>query len=177
MYNNLLLKTSKPTIKLLIADDYELVRIGLRTIFHRDSDFVLLHDAINGDDAIELALFQKPDVVLMDIKMPFYSGLEAAEIINNTNPDIKIILISSYEDEEINFEKLPPNIKGYILKDIVSKELIEVVKLVNSGSYVFSKEILANYLEFKKNITDNNINYIVLKHNPFKQKGLKIKAL
>ena len=167
MYNNFNTKSSYPTIKLLLADDYELVRIGLRTIFEKHTDFVLLQDAINGDDAVELAQFHKPDVVLMDVKMPYYTGIEVAAILNIKYPEIKIILISAYEEEGIRIGNLPENIKGFLLKDMISKDLVYAVRKVNDGFYVFSREILANYLEYSKEIDDSNINYIVFEENPF----------
>ncbi len=164
------MNSSYQTIKLLLADDFELVRIGLRTIFDKHNDFVLLQDAINGDDAIELALFHRPDVVLMDVKMPYYTGIQAAAIINIKYPEIKIILFSAYEEEGLRVGDLPDNVKGFLLKDMISKDLVDAVRKVNDGCYVFSREILANYLKFNVKIDDNNSNYIVFEESPFKKK-------
>lgn len=167
MYNNLKRNSSYSSVKLLLADDFELVRIGLRSIFNKYKDFVLIQDAINGDDAVELALYHKPDVVLMDVKMPHYTGIEAAGIINLKYPEIKIILISAFEDEGIKINNLPENVKGFLLKNINSDNLVDAVRQVNDGYYVYSTEIIANYLELNDELYDHNTNYIVLNENPF----------
>jgi DNA-binding NarL/FixJ family response regulator len=166
MYNNFNLKSSYDTIKLLLADDHELVRIGLRAIFQNHGDIELLQDAINGDDAVEFAFHFKPDVVLMDLNMPYYSGIEAATQINMKFPEIKIILIIDYVDAKIKITDLPENIKGIIIKDIQATELVNAVRKVKEGFFVFNHYILANYFNVKHYWDDNDVNNIVLEKNP-----------
>jgi DNA-binding NarL/FixJ family response regulator len=78
-------------------------------------------------------------------------------------------LISAYEEEGIIIGNLPENIKGFLLKDMISKDLVDAVRKVDDGFYVFSREILANYLEYFKEIDDSNTNYIVFEENPFSE--------
>lgn len=145
-----------PKIKILIADDHVLVREGIRALLGFHSDVEVIGEASDGKEAIALAGKLKPDIVLMDISMPGLGGLEATVEIKKTQPEIKILVLSQYDDKEYVSRFLKAGVSGYILKKAVGEELITAIRAVARGdSYLYpsiASSVIDGYLV--KNISD-----------------------
>ncbi|HNR04437.1 MAG TPA: response regulator transcription factor [Bacillota bacterium] len=123
-------------IRVIIADDHSIFAESLQLMLQQDNDIAVEGIALNGKDAVTLCMDLLPDLVLLDIKMPGYNGIEAAKIIKNTFPDIKIAILTTFEDFENITQAFINGINGYILKDITSKELVLAVKCIICGFQV-----------------------------------------
>ena len=122
-----------PPIRILIVDDHTLVRDGLTTILSRQPDFEVVGEASNGLGAVEKSRSLDPDVILMDLRMPEMSGVEAMKIIGAESPDIKIIVLTTFDTDEYIFDAVQAGAKGYLLKDTSRDELFSAVRAVCRG--------------------------------------------
>jgi DNA-binding NarL/FixJ family response regulator len=129
------------TLRILIADDHPLVRTGLSTILAGVPEFDVVGQAATGQEAIDLAASLQPDVVVMDLQMPDVSGVAATREILTANPDIRILVVTLFADEDSVFLALRAGARGYVLKDADESELIEAVRTVARGSGVFSATV------------------------------------
>lgn len=120
-------------IKIVIADDHEVLVLGLKALFQRIERFEVVGEAYTGEEAVKQSLLLKPDTVIMDIRMPGMSGIEACREIKQDNPEINVIMLTSYADEEAIFASLMAGASGYILKEIGTKSLIDAVEAVSDG--------------------------------------------
>ncbi|WP_010250922.1 response regulator [Acetivibrio cellulolyticus] len=127
-------------IKVIIADDQEIIREGIKYLIEQDPEIEVLGVAGNGSEALELCETIKPDVVLMDIVMPEVSGVESTLLIKEKYPDIKVIILTTFNHDENISKALENGADGYILKDIKPKELILAVKSAASGLRVLHKD-------------------------------------
>ena len=124
-------------IKVLICDDQEIVCEGLRRILESDDEISFLVAAHNGIEALEQIEKAKPDLVLMDLKMPEMNGVIATRKIREKYPDIRILILTTFDDDEWLFDAIRSGASGYLLKDRPRRELISAIKgTVSGGSYV-----------------------------------------
>ncbi|BBE31567.1 DNA-binding response regulator [Tepiditoga spiralis] len=128
-------------IKVMIVDDQTLVREGISMLLSLCHDIELVAEASNGEEALNLIEEKKPDVILMDIKMPIMNGVKATKIIKVKYPNIKILILTTFKDDEFIFEALKNGADGYILKDVKSDKIIESIKTVYSGNLLLHSEI------------------------------------
>jgi len=129
-------------IRVLIADDHEISRIGVRRLLSIAPDIEIVAEASNGNQAVELARSMKPNVVLLDVMMPNVSGIEAAQRLKTEMPDTMVIMLSSSEDEKSIERALFAGADGYLSKEVGSKELVDAIRNVMVGDRVFSRSIL-----------------------------------
>lgn len=129
-------------MKVIVIDDDKLVEMSLTTILQSDSEIEVAGSGHDGTEAVELYKKEHPDIVLMDIQMKEMSGLEAAEQILALNKDAKILLLTTFSDEEYIVKALGLGVKGYILKQDF-KAIIPAIKAVNGGQSVFGGEIVS----------------------------------
>lgn len=141
------------TIRILIVDDHEVVRIGLRSLLERIGQFEVVGEAASAQEAIELARSRKPDVVVMDIRMPDGSGIEACRAIRSENEAIKVIMLTSYTDDEAIFASVMAGASGYVLKQIGSHELVEAIRTVAAGGSLLDPSITGKVLERMRGMT------------------------
>ena len=120
-------------LKILLVDDHEVVRLGLKSLISRYPQFEVVAEAENASEAIKKASLHKPDVVVMDIRLPGKSGIEATREILRLNPDTKVIMLTSYAEEELLFEAITAGASGYVLKQIGSGELIHALEAIGKG--------------------------------------------
>ncbi len=121
------------TLRILIVDDHEVVRLGLRTLLDRHPGFAVVDEASTAREALQKALFHKPDVVVMDIRLPGRSGIEACQDIVQQLPGVKVIMLTSYAEDELLFNAITAGACGYVLKQIGSDELIRAIETVGRG--------------------------------------------
>jgi DNA-binding NarL/FixJ family response regulator len=140
--------------RILVADDHALVREGIIALLKRYDDIEVLAEAADGKETIEKAIKLRPDIVLMDIAMPGLGGLEATMEIKKANPDIKILVLSQYDDKEYISRLLKAKVSGYILKHAVGTDLISAIRAVARGEfYLYSSiasSLVDNYLSKKE---------------------------
>ena len=120
-------------LKILLVDDHELVRLGLKSLLARHPEFEVVAEAGTADEAVALTERYKPDVVVMDIRLPGKSGIEATREIVDKGLESKIIMLTSYADDELLFDAIAAGASGYVLKQIDSGELISALERIGSG--------------------------------------------
>jgi two-component system, NarL family, response regulator NreC len=128
-------------IRILLADDHNVMRRGLRLLLENQRSFEVVAEASDGRQAVELAETLKPDVVVMDIAMPNLSGIEAAKRISAALPNTPIVILSMHSDESYVLRALKAGAKGYLLKDSAEGDLIQAIRSVHEGKAFFSPEI------------------------------------
>ncbi len=143
--------TSKPTKrKVIIVDDHTLFRNGLRILLNTLEDYQVVAEAANGKQFIELLEKDMPDLVLLDINMPVMDGIEAATIAQKLYPDIKIITLSMYGEEDYYYKMVNAGVKGFVLKNSDIKEVKTALDVVYEGGSFFSSELLQNLVNSLK---------------------------
>jgi DNA-binding NarL/FixJ family response regulator len=125
-------------LRILIADDHTLVRQGLRKILEEQPGWEVVAETGDGRDAVRLALELKPDIVLMDIAMPHLNGVEAVQQIQRRAPEIRVLVLSMYDDEGYVTRAVRAGASGYLLKDSADSDLIHAVTAVAQGKSFFS---------------------------------------
>lgn len=120
-------------IRVLLVDDQSIVREGLRSLLQTKPDLEIVGEAENGKVAVERSLQLQPDVVLMDIRMPVMDGVAATRILTQQAPQIKILVLTTFDDDEYVTHAMSYGAKGYLLKDIPSEELAQAIRAVNKG--------------------------------------------
>jgi DNA-binding NarL/FixJ family response regulator len=125
------------TVRVLIADDHPLFREGMRGRLDRVADIAVVGEAASGDEAVELAHKLEPHIILMDIKMPGLNGIEATREIQRANPQIGILVLTMFEDDDSVFAAMRAGAKGYLLKDSGGEGVVHAIRAVASGEAVF----------------------------------------
>jgi len=134
------------TIKLLIADDHAVVREGTRQILEREADIDVVAEAADGEEAVRMADKSSPDVIIMDIAMPKMDGIEATKQIKSLHPNIAILILTAYDDDQFVFNLIEAGAAGYLLKSVRGHELVEAVRAVNAGESVLHPAIARKVL-------------------------------
>ena len=119
--------------RILLVDDHEVVRLGLRALLERHKQFEVIAEASTAREAIEKVKQYAPDVVVMDIRLPGGSGIEACEEISTNYPDSKVIMLTSYAEDEMLFSAIRAGAAGYVLKQIGGEDLIKAIEAVGRG--------------------------------------------
>ncbi len=130
-------------IRILIADDQSLFREGLHTLLSVQPEFEVVGEAGNGEEVLRLAAEHLPDVVLMDLRMPGIDGVSATRTLHEKFPDIKVIVLTTFDDDEDVFEGLRAGAVGYLLKDVSSGKLFEAIRAAAKGEYFLLPSITA----------------------------------
>lgn len=139
------------TVGILIVDDQALFREGLRTLLTVQPDFEVLGEAGNGEEALRLAVRSQPNVVLMDLRMPVMDGVTATQRLRETLPQCKVIVLTTFDDDETVFDGLRAGAVGYLLKDVSSEKLFEAIRAADRGEYFMLPSITAKVMaEFSR---------------------------
>ncbi|MFI6982494.1 response regulator [Embleya sp. NPDC050154] len=137
------------SIRLLIVDDQELIRTGLRLFLQTQDDLVVVGEAEDGDEAIELAGALRPDVVLMDIRMPRMDGVEATARLHaaGISPPPRVLILTTFDLDEYVFGALRAGAAGFLLKDASRARLVEAIRVVHDGEALLSPSITRRLIE------------------------------
>lgn len=130
-------------INVLLADDQTILRNGLRSLIEMQSDLTVVAEAGNGREAVELCCLYKPDVVLMDIRMPDLNGVEATKQIKQLLPLTVVIMLTTFDDDEYIIKAMTYGASGYLLKDIDSEKLMQAIRDGMSGNIILPGRIAA----------------------------------
>jgi DNA-binding NarL/FixJ family response regulator len=143
----------------MITDDQRLMREGLKTILDLEDDLTVVQLCENGKDTLEKLPSVRPDVILMDIRMPIMDGVECTRIIKQQYPEVKILILTTFDDDEFIIDALKNGAVGYILKDLSSEKLVSSIRDAYKGNSIMQPEIAAkvishisesiNYSDFK----------------------------
>ena len=136
------------TVRVLIAEDHPLFREGMRGRLDRVADVAVVGEAASGDEAVELAHKLEPDVILMDIKMPGLNGIEATREIQQANPQIGVLVLTMFEDDDSVFAAMRAGAKGYLLKDSGGEGVVHAIRAVASGEAVFGPGVAERIMGF-----------------------------
>ncbi len=135
-------------IRVLIADDHPLVRSGMRALLMAAEGLEVVGEAATGEEAVALATTVQPDVVVMDLRMPGINGIEATRRILQTNPQIRILVVTLFEDDDSVFAALRAGARGYVLKEANEEEVLRAIRAVSSGDAIFSATIAQRLIDF-----------------------------
>jgi len=127
--------------RVLLADDHQLMRSGIRLMLEREGDLSVVGEASDGREAVALVKSLKPDVVVMDIGMSNLNGIEAAQQMTGENPEIAVVMLSMHSDESYVLRALKAGARGYLLKDSAEADLIKAVHVVAGGKSFFSPAV------------------------------------
>jgi DNA-binding NarL/FixJ family response regulator len=129
-------------IRVLIVDDQALFREGLHTLLSVQTDLQVVGEARNGEEALRLAAAHEPDIILMDLHMPILDGVAATRRLQSSQPAIKVIVLTTFDDDEDVFEGLRAGAVGYLLKDVPSEKLVEAIRGVARGESFLEPSIV-----------------------------------
>ena len=132
------------TITVLLADDHSLVRLGLSALLAKQDDMKLVGEAVNGEEAIQLAARLDPDVIIMDLMMPGVDGVTATRRIRERNPDTKVLILTSFGTSSDVAHAIEAGARGAILKDAPNASLLAAIRTVAAGGESFADDIVRN---------------------------------
>lgn len=144
-----------PVYKIILADDHTLFRTGLKNLLTLEPGFEVVGEAADGRELLAMLENTFPDVILLDISMPGMNGIEAAQEIMNRWPEMKIVTLSMYGEEEYYFKMVSLGVKAFLLKNSDIGEVQEAIRTVVDGGTYFSQELLFNLVSNLKSSTEN----------------------
>jgi two-component system NarL family response regulator len=134
---------TRSPIRILLADDHLMIRLGLAGLIGKEPDLRVVAEASTGVEAVKQCEVHRPDVVLMDIRMPELNGIEAAALIVKQRPEIKVVMLTTYEGDEDVFQALKAGAKAYFPKTVAGAELVQAIRAVHAGQYCLPPDIAA----------------------------------
>lgn len=137
-------------LRILLVDDHHVVRLGLRSLLNDEPDLDVIAEADSANTAIQLARQLQPDVILMDIRLPDKSGIEACREIKRTHPHIHILMLTSYADDDMVTEAIAAGATGYVLKQLSTDDLLQAVRTVGQGGSVLDPKVAKQILNYVK---------------------------
>ena len=155
-------------IKVLIADDQELIRDSLRIVLSGNPDFSV-NTAANGIEVVRAVRRDKPDVILMDIRMPEMDGVQCTQIIKENYPEIKIIILTTFDDDEYIFSALKHGASGYLLKGISADRLMEAIHKVYHGNAMINEDIAGKVVKMFSQMARENAAVITVNEDYIKE--------
>jgi len=138
---------SESQVRVMLVDDHEVVREGLRTLVGRDKNLTVVGEAATTKEAIDVAARTKPDVIVMDVRLPDGSGVEACRTIREARPETKVIMLTSYADDEALFASIVAGAAGYLLKQTRGQAVIDAITSVAQGRSLLDPDVTGKVLE------------------------------
>lgn len=165
------------SIRLLLVDDQALFREGLRTLLSTRPELEVVAEAENGEEGLRLAAQHQPHVVLMDLRMPVLDGVSATRRLKENLPDCKVIVLTTFDDDELVFDGLRAGAVGYLLKDVSMDKLVEAIHAAARGEYFLQPSITAKVMaEFSRTTRSSPTNNEALEE-PLSTRELEILRL
>ncbi|MDD5968599.1 MAG: response regulator [Candidatus Fimousia sp.] len=152
-------------IKVLIADDQELIRQSLQIVLGIREEISVIGTAGNGNEVIRLVQKEKPDVILMDVRMPEMDGVQCTRMIKERYPQIKIIILTTFDDDEFVFSALKYGASGYLLKGISMDELEKAIRTVHQGGAMINPGIASKVVELFSEMAQSNYDIMIEAEN------------
>jgi DNA-binding NarL/FixJ family response regulator len=137
----------KPKIRLMLVDDHEVVRLGLSTLFRQTAGIEVVAEAGSVADAVKGAAQHRPDVVLMDLRLPDGTGIDACRDILSAHPGTRVLFLTSHSDEEAVVSTILAGAAGYLLKEVGSQALINAIELVHGGQSILDPKVTSAVLQ------------------------------
>ncbi|QKS73150.1 response regulator transcription factor [Paenalkalicoccus suaedae] len=134
-------------MRVVLADDHKMVRDGLKFFLAGYGDIEIVGEAVDGEEAVAVVAEAKPDIVLMDLRMPRLSGIEAAKRIRSEAPHTQVIMLTSFEDQLQVLEAIEAGVAGYQLKDVEPEELVDTIYRVHRGERVIHPRVTSHVLK------------------------------
>ena len=147
------MNSAPQTIRVLCVDDHPLVRKGIASILANEANLRLVGEAGDGREAVEAFRLHRPDVTLMDIRMPQMDGIEATKLIRREDPEARIIALTSYDGDQEIYRSLEAGVRGYILKEMVHTEIVRAIRVVHSGKRLMPAEVAERLSEHFPQVT------------------------
>jgi len=144
-------------IKVLIADDQELIHESLRIVLNMNSDMEVIGVAENGAEALAALKHKRPDIILMDVRMPEIDGVECTRLIKELYPEIKIIILTTFDDDEYVYNALKYGASGYLLKGVSVTELSNAIRTVVSGGAMINPNIVTKVVKLFSAMAQHNL--------------------
>lgn len=135
------------SLKIMLVDDHEIVRQGIRALLEAQEDLEVVAEASGGSQALEMLPTFKPDVVVMDVRMPEGGGVEACRAIKDEEPNIQVIMLTSFSDDEALFNSIMAGAAGFVLKQIRGNDLVDAIRTVGRGESLLDPGVTARVLE------------------------------
>lgn len=139
---------SEPSIRLLIADDHPVFRQGLRAMLDSNDEFEVIGEAADGDEALGRTLELQPDVVLMDLRMPGLNGIDATRRILEAKPNIGVLVLTMFEDDDSVFAAMRAGARGYLLKGSEQDDVVRAIRSIASGEAIFGPAIAGRLIAY-----------------------------
>jgi len=139
--------TEQNKVRVIIADDSFIFRESIRTLLSQDPEISVVALASNGSEAFDLCCQHRPDIVIMDVRMPVCNGIEGTKLIKNHMPEVKVIMFTTFEDQDFITEAIKYGAEGYVLKDSGQDHIRMVIKSVYKGYPVFHKKALNSMIQ------------------------------
>ncbi|MBV8818125.1 MAG: response regulator transcription factor [Acidobacteriaceae bacterium] len=135
-------------IRVLCADDHPLVRKGIAALIAAEPDVLLVGEASNGSEAVQQFRLLRPDVTLMDLRMPGMDGIAAVRIIRQEAPDARIIALTSYDGDQDIYQAIDAGVRGYLLKEMVHTDVLRAIRTVYSGKRLIPEEVAERLTDY-----------------------------
>ncbi|AOC89744.1 response regulator transcription factor [Bacillus sp. L381] len=140
---------------IIIVDDQQIVREGLKMILSLHEEINIVGEASNGEHLLDLLKHTRPEIILMDIRMPIMDGIEATKLVKERYPDIKVIILTTFNDSEYIFTGLKSGADGYILKDSDSQEIIDSIKTACEGNILLNPKVTLKVVKALNSVEHN----------------------
>lgn len=135
------------SIRILIADDHEMARAGIRSLIGNEPGFLIVGEATDGVEVLEACAAHRPDIVLLDVRMPRLDGLAATQALRHDHPQVRVIILTMHENVDYLVEALRAGAAGYVLKDATRRELISAIRQVSRGESCMNPELMTQALQ------------------------------
>jgi DNA-binding NarL/FixJ family response regulator len=141
-------------VRIMLVDDHEVVRMGLRALLERRGDFAIVAEAADGDEAVNVARQAQPDVIIMDIRLPTMSGVEACREIRDERPGTRVIMLTSYADDEAVYGSIIAGAAGYLLKQTRGQDLAGAIERVSRGESLLDPSVTEKVLRRMRQMSE-----------------------
>ncbi|MGW4204560.1 response regulator [Streptomyces sp. NPDC004726] len=133
--------TARSIVRLVVVDDHEVVRVGFAGLLATQPDFTVVGTAVDGADAVRVCRERRPDVVLMDVRMPVMDGIEATARITSAVPEARILILTTFDLDEHVYDALGAGASGFLLKDVTAEGLFEAVRVIAAGEALLAPSV------------------------------------